>query len=240
MCKNRLEENKARYKNVKNRTKEVVANSMRKEAEKELTKLNKKTNHIFILVKFLKKDGKDTKSGRCVRRKDRRLGFSEKDRKGTWKSHMKEIINKENDWGHLITASMVEGGPEMISSSEEIGIFVMAELCQRMLDGKGMPDERQTSVLVPILKRKGGVRNCNTYRGVKVLDHTNKIFERVLKRRIRELINIDSMLFSFMTGRETTDALFVVRRMQEEYRDKKKKLCMCFVDIEKVFDRAPR
>ena len=33
MCKNRLEENKARYKSIKNRTKKVVANSMRKEAE---------------------------------------------------------------------------------------------------------------------------------------------------------------------------------------------------------------
>ena len=28
--------------------------------------------------------------------------------------------------------------------------------------------------------------------------------------------------------------------MQEEYRDKKKKLYMCFVDIEKGFDRVPR
>ena len=37
MCKNRFEENKARYKNIKNQTKKVVANSMRKEL-KNLTK----------------------------------------------------------------------------------------------------------------------------------------------------------------------------------------------------------
>ena len=48
------------------------------------------------------------------------------------------------------------------------------------------------------------------------------------------------MQFDFMPGRGTTDALFVVRIMQEEYRDKKKKLYMCFVDIEKAFDRVPR
>ena len=46
------------------------------------------------------------------------------------------------------------------------------------------------------------------------------------------------MQFSFMPGRGTTDALFVVRRMQEKHRDKKKKLYMCFVDIEKAFDRV--
>ena len=43
-----------------------------------------------------------------------------------------------------------------------------------------------------------------------------------------------------MPGRGTTDALFVVRRMQKEYRDKKKKLYMCFVDIKKVFNRFSR
>ena len=80
-----------------------------------------------------------------------------------------------------------------------------------------------------------------------------KIVERGLERRIRESVNIDSMQFGFMPGRRTTDTLFVMGRMQEEYRDrkkklyyfvdierrKKKKLC-CFVDIERAFDRVPR
>ena len=48
------------------------------------------------------------------------------------------------------------------------------------------------------------------------------------------------MHFGFMPGRGTTDALFVVQRMQEKYRNKKKKLNMCFVDIEKAFHRVPR
>ena len=46
-CKNQSEESKARYKNIKNHTKKVVVNSMRKEAEIELTKLNK--NQITFL-----------------------------------------------------------------------------------------------------------------------------------------------------------------------------------------------
>ena len=62
----------------------------------------------------------------------------------------------------------------------------------------------------------------------------------MLERIIRELKNIDAMQFGFMSGREMTDALLVVRRMQEEYRDKKKKLHMCFVYIEKAFDEVAR
>ena len=62
----------------------------------------------------------------------------------------------------------------------------------------------------------------------------------MLERRIRELVNIDSVPFGFMQGRGTTDALFVVRRMQEDYRNKKKNLYLCFVHIEKTFDRVPK
>ena len=53
-------------------------------------------------------------------------------------------------------------------------------------------------------------------RRVKLLEHAMNIVERVLERRIRELVNIDSMQFGFAPGRETTDALFVVQRMQKE------------------------
>ena len=114
---------------------------------------------------------------------------------------------------------------EMISYSGEIGVSVMVELCHCVWDGKGMPDEWQTSVLIPIFKGKGDVRNCNTYRGVKLLEHAMNIIKRVLER-IQKLVNTDLMQFGFMPGRGKTDALFVVQRMQEKYRDKKKKLYM--------------
>ena len=42
-----------------------------------------------------------------------------------------------------------------------------------------------------------------------------------------------------MPGKGTTQALFILRRIREEFRGKEKKLCMCFVDLEKAFDRVP-
>ena len=81
--------------------------------------------------------------------------------------------------------------------------------------------------------------SCGSYRGVKLLEHAMKIVERVLGRRKRTLINLNKMQFGFMPGKGAVDAIFMVRRMQEEYQ-KDKKLYVCFVDIEKAFDRVPR
>jgi len=43
-----------------------------------------------------------------------------------------------------------------------------------------------------------------------------------------------------MPGKETTDAIFTVRQMQEKYECKGKKHYFAFVDLEKAFDRIPR
>ena len=62
---------------------------------------------------------------------------------------------------------------------------------------------------------KGNDRNCNTYRGAKLLKHAIQIVERE-REKFQELANIDSMQFGFMSGRGMTEALFVERRMQKE------------------------
>ena len=93
--------------------------------------------------------------------------------------------------------------------------------------------------MVLIYKGKD-VTNCVGHRGVKLLEHGMKIIERVLEKRIRALVEVDNMQFGFMSGRGMTDALFIARRMQEEYREKDTKLYMCFVDLEKAFGRVQK
>ena len=71
--------------------------------------------------------------------------------------------------------------------------------------------------MVPIFKGKRDVMNCGSYRGVKLLEHGLKIIERVLERRIRTLVDVDEAQFGFMPGKGKTDALFLVRRLQQEH-----------------------
>ena len=44
-----------------------------------------------------------------------------------------------------------------------------------------------------------------------------KVFERVADKLIRERVSFDDMQFGFMPERGTTDALIIVRKLQEKY-----------------------
>jgi len=72
-----------------------------------------------------------------------------------------------------------------------------------------------------------------------MLEHALKVVEMIFEYRIRQQIEIDNMQFGFMKGMGTTDAIFMARQMQENFRVKGKKLYFGFVDLEKAFDRVP-
>ena len=52
------------------------------------------------------------------------------------------------------------------------------------------------------------------------------------------LIRLLVSQFGFVPGRDTTDAIFVVRQLQEKYLAANKRLYMAFVDLEKAFDQV--
>ena len=94
---------------------------------------------------------------------------------------------------------------------------MMVELCQCALDGKGMPAKWALGVVVPIFKGKGDAMSCRVYRRVQLLEHAMKIVEKVLERRLLHMVKVDEMQFGFMPGKGTIDAVFILRRLQEEY-----------------------
>ena len=87
---------------------------------------------------------------------------------------------------------------ELIAVSGGEGIQVMAEICQKVLDGFGIPAEWAPCIVVPIFKGKGDIRNCSCYRAVKLLEHSMKVVERVLEKRLCRIVSVDEMQFGFM------------------------------------------
>ena len=153
----------------------------------------------------------NVEEGKWIKGRYARIGFSQEDRSKIWKEHMEKIMNEDNAWDYRVDAAMVEEPVEKVSPKEvreairkmkqektaglseittemivaggRIAEEVMLQLCQRVLDGKGIPDKWKTSIVVPIFKGKGDVINCGSYREVKLLEHGMKVIERVLERR---------------------------------------------------------
>ena len=99
----------------------------------------------------------------------------------------------------------------MLKAAGEDGTRWMTELCNAVVrDGK-IPEDWSRSWLVNVYKGKGDALECGSYTGIKLV-----------------------------AGKSTTDAIFIVRQLQEKYLARNKELWMAFVDLEKAFDRVPR
>ncbi|XP_019262004.1 PREDICTED: uncharacterized protein LOC109239866 [Nicotiana attenuata] len=75
---------------------------------------------------------------------------------------------------------------------------------------------------------------------MKPLIHSRKVWERVVEKRVRINVSISENQFGFMPGWSTTEAIHLVRRLVEQYRERKKDLYMVFIDLERAYNKIPR
>jgi len=96
------------------------------------------------------------------------------------------------------------------------------DLCNGIVKEGSIPEDWKSSVVLPIYKGKGDPMECGSYRGIKLLEHAMKVVEKISEHRIRQQFEIDDMQLGFMKGKETTDAIFMARQMQDNFRVKGK------------------
>ena len=180
-----------------------------------------------------------------------------------WRKYMEKLLNVENDWDGEVDCPEVMG-PHCLISEEEVAAAikglkigkaagptgVVSEMmkaagvfCSRWINiiKEGcIPDDWRKSILVPVYKEKGDPLVCGSCRTIKLLEQPMKVLERVLEKRIRCQVSIATIQFGFMPRKGTSDAIFIMRQVQEKHQAKKKKLYYAFVDLEKAFDRVPR
>ena len=67
---------------------------------------------------------------------------------------------------------------EAIMMVEELKPELLTYILQRIM-ANGIPDIWKKSKLIPIFKNKGDILECNNYRGIKLMSHFMKLWERI-------------------------------------------------------------
>ncbi|KAK3507793.1 hypothetical protein QTP70_000403 [Hemibagrus guttatus] len=224
---------------------------------------------LYRLARQRDRDGKDVQQVRVIKDRDGRVLTSEESVQRRWKEYFEELMNEENEREKKVEGvNSVEQKVDKIRKDEvrkalkrmksgkavgpddipvevwkclgEAAVEFLASLFNRVLESEGMPEEWRRSVFVPIFKNKGDVQSCSNYRGIKLMSHTMKVWERVVEARLRKVVEICEQQYGFMPRKSTTDAIFALRILMEKYRDGQRELHCVFVDLEKAYDRVPR
>ncbi|KAK3545322.1 hypothetical protein QTP70_003792, partial [Hemibagrus guttatus] len=223
---------------------------------------------LYRLARQRDRDGKDVQQVRVIKDRDGRVLTSEESVQRRWKEYFEELMNEENEREKRVEGmNSVEQKVDKIRKDEvrkalkrmksgkavgpddipvevwkclgEAAVEFLASLFNRVFESERMPEEWR-SVLVPIFKNKGDVQSCSNYRGIKLMSHTMKLWERVVEARLRKVVDICEHQYGFMPRKSTTDAIFALRILMEKYRDGQRELHCVFVDLEKAYDRVPR
>ncbi|KAK3528423.1 hypothetical protein QTP86_034243 [Hemibagrus guttatus] len=224
---------------------------------------------LYRLARQRDRDGKDVQQVRVIKDRDGRVLTSEESVRRRWKEYIEELMNEENEREKRVEGvNSVEQKVDKIRKDEvrktlkrmksgkavgpddipvevwkclgEAAVEFLTSLFNRVLESEKMPEEWRRSVLVPIFKNKGDVQSCSNYRGIKLMSHTMKLWERVVEARLRKVVEICEQQYGFMPRKSTTDAIFALRILMEKYRDGQRELHCVFVDLEKAYDRVPR
>ncbi|RJG15641.1 hypothetical protein D4A39_16580, partial [Alcanivorax profundi] len=182
---------------------------------------------VYRLARQRDRDGKDVQQVRVIKDREGNVLTGDKRVMERWKEYYDEEVNKENDReSRVVEANKVEKEVERISKGEvrralkrmkrgkavgpddipvevwkclgEMAVEFLTRLFNKVLESERMPEEWRRSVLVPIFKNKGDVQNCGNYRGIKLMSHTMKLWERVVEARLRGEVSICEQQYGFM------------------------------------------
>ena len=97
-------------------------------------------------------------------------------------------------------------------------VFVNINIQQILQSFKEEKGARTVERVIPLqyIKERDALM-CEKYRGVRLMEHSMKVWEKILEGRLREIVEIDENQFGFQQGKSTVDAIFVMRQLRERY-----------------------
>ena len=97
-------------------------------------------------------------------------------------------------------------------------------------------------VIAPMYRGKVERTECGNYKGNSLLSVVGKIYAGILVDRARKMTEclIDDVQGGFRAGNGCVDQIFTLKQIGEKAREKKCRVYVSFIDLEKPYDRVNR
>ena len=115
---------------------------------------------------------------------------------------------------------------EMVNAAGEAGVDMITTLVNQILVEGIIPAEWELGSFVNYLRRIGNFSERTSYMRLKLTDQILKTTDRIIEKlRGRQQVDIYKMQLGFMPRSGTTNAIFILRQLQEKYLAKKNCIC---------------
>ena len=125
-------------------------------------------------------------------------------------------------------------------ASERLLTVMSIFLSGCMLTGK-LPNSLMHVVIIPLLKCKSkDPADVNNYRPIAIATDLSKVLEQVLLSRLARYLWTADSQFGFKQAHGTETAIFALKKTVDFYLNQDIPVYMCFLDVNKAFDRVNR
>ena len=129
---------------------------------------------------------------------------------------------------------------ELVKNMGDVGNEWLLEILLMLWDGQDIPEYWSENLMCCF--KKSDKTECSNYRGISLMSHAFKVYERILEKRLRGHVEpkLGEWQSGFRSGRGTVDMIFTLKIIFLKSWEWNEEKYIAFLDLEKAFDRVPR
>jgi len=173
-----------------------------------------RTKKVLRIAKQRDKNSKDIYQTRQIKSEDGDVLVKDEEIMKRWQTYFTRLMNEENpreareevqeynlDEIEAFTEAEVRSALKKMKNGKAVGpdnlpievwkclgeegITFLCEMLNKICEEEHIPEAWRKSTLIPIYKNKGDIMSCGNYRGIKLISHSMKLYERTIEGRLR-------------------------------------------------------